>query len=178
MSDRQSGNGRFDPAAFLRDEKDASEAGPAAKAVDNVALLPAMNDPYKAAGFADSEVNRLVLVMGRDGFRIGENAYVAFQYVHIDIGQFGFTANGQVFSFVISGLQPKLVTVHGRNVLKIFDQISLRRIPWIRQADHDYRAVGGIGGTESIITKLEVEDWRRMPEQAAKLEEVLELHDA
>ena len=94
------------------------------------------------------------------------------------MGQFGFTANGQVFSFVVSDIQPKLVTVHGRNLLRIFDQISLRRIPWIRQADRDFRAGDGVGDTDPIITRLEVDDWRRMPEQAAKLAEALDVHEA
>ena len=49
-------------------------------------LLPALNDPYKAAGIVDGEVSRLVLVMGKDGFRIGHTAYIMLQYVHLGIG--------------------------------------------------------------------------------------------
>jgi hypothetical protein len=146
--------------------------------VENAALLPALNDPYKAGGFAEHEVSRLVLVMGRDGFHAGANAYIAFQYVHIGMGQLGFTRDGQVFSFVFSDIQPKLFTVHGRNVLRIFDQISLRRMPWIREADRDYRQPGAAPDTEPIITRIEVEDWKRPREQADHLAEVLDMQGA
>ena len=182
MNDRASAGRLFDPAAYQRPEPEsrhAARAADTAKAVDNVALLPALSDPYKAAGTADNtEVSRLVLVMGKDGFLSGQTAYIAFQYVHLSMGEFGFTTDGQWFSFIVSDLQPKLVTVHGRNVLKIFDQISLRRIPWIRQADRDFRAGNGVGSTEPVITRLKVEDWKRKPEQAAKLAEALELREA
>ena len=171
MNDRQYAKETFDPAAYRKAEPDA-------KPVEKAALLPALNDPYKAGGFADSEVSRLVLVMGKDGFHVGETAYIAFQYVHLGIGQFGFTADGQWFNFVISDIQPKLVTVHGRNVLRIFDYISLRRMPWIRQADRDFRAGNGVGHTEPVITRIEVEDWKREPEQAENLSEVLNMHQA
>jgi hypothetical protein len=171
MNDKQPSNGTFDPTIF---RKGASDPKPA----EDGALLPALNDPYKAAGFVDSDVSRLVLVMGKDGFRMGENAYIVFQYVHIGMGQFGFTANGQVFSFVFSDLQPKLVTVHGRNLQRIFDYISLRRMPWIRQADRDFRSTDGITDKEPIITRIDVEDWKRKPEQAESLSEVLDVHEA
>jgi len=171
MSDRQPPKGTFDPTSYLK-------VGSEAKPVEKAALLPALNDPYKADGFVDNEVSRLVLVMGKDGFRIGENAYIVLQYVHIGMGQFGFTANGQVFSFVFSDIQPKLVTVHGRNLLRIFDYIGLRRMPWIRQTDRDFRAGNGVAETEPVITLIEIEDWEREPEQAGRLREAMGLHQA
>lgn len=131
MNDRQYARETYDPTTYRKGEPDAKPA-------EKTALLPALNDPYKAGGFVDNKVSRLVLVMGKDGFHFGETAYIAFQYVHLGMGEFGFTADGQVFNFVISDIQPKLVTVRGRNVLRIFDYISLRRMPWIRQADRDY----------------------------------------
>jgi len=146
--------------------------------VEKAALLPALNDPYKAAGFADSEVSRLVLVMAKDGFHVGETAYIAFQYVHLGMGEFGFTADGQWFNFVISDLQPKLVTVRGRNLQRIFDYISLRRMPWIRQSDRDFRSTDGTTDKEPIITRIKVEDWKRKPEQAESLSEALDVHEA
>lgn len=171
MNDKPPTKGIFDPTIF---RKGASEPKPA----EDAALLPALNDPYKAGGFVDSDVSRLVLVMGKDGFRIGGNAYIVFQYVHIGMGQLGFTANGQVFSFVFSDLQPKLVTVHGRNLQRIFDYISLRRMPWIRQLDRDFRAGDDITDKEPIITRIDVEDWKRKPEHAESLSEVLDVHQA
>lgn len=182
MNDRQYLRNTFDPTAYRREEEpDAKPAAPdpaasAAKPADKAALLPALTDPYAAGGFVENEVSRLVLVMGKDGFRIGGSAYIVFQYVHMGIGQLGFTANGQVFSFVFADLQPKLVTVHGRNLQRIFDYISLRRMPWIRQADRDFRAVGGTSD-EPFISRIVIEDWKRMPEQAANLSEALGVHE-
>src|SRR4051812_34753748 len=126
------------------------------------ALLPSFTDPYQAAGFVEKEVSRLVLIMGHDGFTPGGTAYHFLQYVHIDMGEFGFTANGQVFHFVFSGRQPKLVTVHGRNLVRICDYISLRRMQWIRQADRDFRPVDAADDDEPIITLIEVTDWMRL----------------
>jgi hypothetical protein len=115
--------------------------------------------------------------MGKDGFRPGETAYVMLQYVHVGLGQFGFTATGQRFTLVVSDLQPKLVTVEGRNLLKTFDYIGLRRMPWIRQADRDFRAIGG-EDTEAVITRIVVEDWKRLEPETSGLAEMLELHQA
>jgi hypothetical protein len=116
---------RYDPVKYLREP-----ARP--DTLEKAALLPGLNTDYKASGTVDNEVSRLVLVMGKDGFRIGSTAYITLQYVHLGIGLLGFTANGQVFSFLFSDLQPKLLTVYGRNLLRIYDYIGLRRMPWIR----------------------------------------------
>jgi hypothetical protein len=70
----------------------------------------------------------------------------------------GFTAEGQVFRFVSSDFQPRLVTVCGHNLTQLCDQISMRRLQWIRQADGDYRAP--VSGDEPIITRIEIRDWR------------------
>ena len=93
------------------------------------AQLPGLNDAYKASAHpASGEVGSLVLIMGKDGFKLGATAYHIMQYVHIGLGEFGFEADGQVFRFLFSDLQPKLVTVRGRNLLRICDYIGLRRI--------------------------------------------------
>jgi hypothetical protein len=126
------------------------------------ATLPGLNDAYQAAGQPENhEVSRLVIVMGREGFRPGGTAYLFFQYVHLGLGEFGFTADGQFFRFVFADIQPKLVTVHGRNLLRICDAISLRRMPWIRVADRDFRAADGGESREPIIVRIEVADWVR-----------------
>jgi hypothetical protein len=135
----------------------------APEAADKAAALPGLTTRYKAAGTPENgEVSRLVLVMGQEGFKPGGTAYYHMQYVHIDIGEFGFTPNGHVFRFVFSGRQPKLVTVHGGGLLRICDYIALRRMPWIRQADRDFRLVGGGADDELIITRIEVTDWVRL----------------
>lgn len=137
--------------------------GEAARA-ERDAKLPGLGDPYQAAGHPENgEVSRLVLVMGRDGFKAGGKAYHFLQYVHISLGEFGFWDDGQHFTFVFSDLQPKLVTVRGRNLLRICDYISLRRMPWIRVADRDFRMSTGVEGEEPIITGIEVTDWVREP---------------
>jgi hypothetical protein len=118
------------------------------------ALLPAQDNPYKAAGIADNnELPSLVLIMGKEGFKDGSTAYYSVQYVHLGLGEFGFTEDGQWFRFVVSDLQPKQITVRGRDLLRIFDYIRLRRLPWIREADRDLR------NGEPIITQLDIDDW-------------------
>jgi hypothetical protein len=130
------------------------------------ALLPALGDPYKAAGTPDSgEISRLVLVMGKDGFKPEGTAYYFLQYVHLSLGEFGFWDDGQWFTFIWSDVQPKLVTVRGRNLLRISDYISLRRLPWIRQADRDFR--GAAPRDEPIITRIELTDWVRLQDGKA-----------
>ena len=146
---------RIDPTIYLREPASSEKA----------ALLPSLNTAYKASGTVDNEVSRLVLVMGKDGFRPGGNAYVALQYVHMGVGEFGFTANDQVFRFVFSDIQPKLLTVHGRNLLRIFDYICLRRMPWIRQTDRDFRAIDAGMDTEPVITRIDIDDWQRLATQ-------------
>ena len=115
----------------------------------------------------------LVIVMGKNGFRIGSTAYVTLQYVHLGTGLLGFTANGQVFSFLFSDLQPKLLTVHGRNLLRMYHHIGLRRIAWIRQTDRDFRLVGD-DADEPVITRIDVSNWKRPKEEqeAALAEEM------
>jgi len=154
---------RLKPLPFVR---------PAGKArPEKEALLPSLGDPYQAAGFADSEASRLVLIMGKDGFKPGGTAYYFLQYVHIGLGEFGFEAGGQFFRFVFADIQPKLVTVHGRNLLRMCDAVALRRVLWARQAeaDRDFRAEpapakaggGGVGSSEPFISRIEVADWVR-----------------
>lgn len=131
--------------------------GDAAKA-ETEARLPRAGDPYQAAGLPDnSELSRLVLIMGKEGFKAGSTAYHFLQYVHLGLGEFGHWDDGQWFNFVVSDLQPKLVTVRGRDLLRICDYIALRRMSWIRQADRDF--LDGGGDTGPIITRIEVTDW-------------------
>jgi hypothetical protein len=137
----------------------------AAKAAERDAKLPGFDDPYQAAGHPENgELSRLVLVMGKDGFKPGGTAYLIMQYVHISMGRFGFLDDGQWFDFVFADVQPKLVTARGRNLVRICDYLSLRRMPWIRQADRDFWRGDGVADTEPIITRLEVTDWVRLKE--------------
>ena len=99
MSDDDEKVERLKPLPFLR---------PAGKArVEENVLWPGFNDPYQAAGGPENdEISRLVVVLGRDGFREGATAYHIFQYVHLDECEVGFTASGdQWFRFLFSGRQ-------------------------------------------------------------------------
>lgn len=128
-------------------------------------LWPRLADPYKASGTpGHHEVSRLVVVMGKDGFKPGATAYHILQYVHIGVGEFGFDAAGdQWFRFLFADRQPKLLTACGRGILRICDYIALRRMPWIRLADRDFRAGDGATDDAPIFTRITVEDW--MPAQ-------------
>jgi hypothetical protein len=123
-------------------------------APERTAVLPGMNDLYQAAGYADSEMNRLVLVMGKYGFRTGGTAYVFMPYMYIGKVELGFTAEGQMFRFILSDTEPQLVTAYGQNLLHICDQISQRKMQWIREADEDFRAP--VSGGEPLITSIEI----------------------
>jgi hypothetical protein len=149
-----------------------------ASSADKAAKLPGVNDAYLAAGTPENgEASRLVLVMGQDGFRAGGTAYVFLQYAHIGLGQFGFTVGEQDFSFVFSDIRPKLVVVHGRNLLRICDYVSLRRMPWIRQADRDFRPGDGVADAEPFIRLIEIRDWMPPRSLAEDLARHMEVHE-
>jgi hypothetical protein len=163
---------RMKPKLYVRDARAADSAREG-----HDAKLPGLADPYQAAGLAEhNEVSRLVLVMGKDGFTAGGVAYHFLQYVHISRGGFGFYDDGQRFTFLWSDLEPKQVTVRGRNLLRICDYISLRRMPWIRVADRDFRAGAGAESEAPIITGIEIVDWKpkRKPAAQVELEKLLE----
>jgi hypothetical protein len=156
-------NGKDDKVTPLKPEpyRRGTAEGKLASTPDRDGLLPSPDAPYKAAGLVENnEVSRLVLVMGKEGFKAGGTAYVSLQYVHLGLGEFGFDENGQWFSYVFSDIQAKLLKVHGRNILKYFDYISLRRLPWIRLADRDFRPGDGVADDEPIFTKIAVENWK------------------
>jgi hypothetical protein len=156
---------KYDPTKYLRDVTPPRDTPPPAPAAtDQAGLLPGLNSPYKAASTVDGEVTRLVVIMGRDGFRIGSTAYFTLQYAHIGTGEFGFTANGQVFRYPFFDYQPKLLTVHGRNVLRIYHHIGLKRMGWIRMTDRDFTLVGD-EADEPVITRVEVTNWKRPKEE-------------
>jgi hypothetical protein len=122
-------------------------------AVEGNVLLPGYGDPYRAAGPESSEsLTRLACIMGKEGFQPGGKAYRFFQYVHLDSDtDFGFTKDGQIITLRFAGMNPVLVVIRGRNLLRICDAIHLHRIPWIRVADRDFA-----DGQLEIITAIEI----------------------
>ena len=149
---------RYNPSKYLSDKPSPA---------DKAGLLPGPNTPYTAAATAfESDVPQLVVIMGKAGFEPGGVAYHNFPYSHIDPGEFGFTAEGgHVFRYPFNGLQPRLLTVHGRDLLRMWQQIGAKRLPWIRQADRDFRLVVGGEADEPFITRIEVTDWEPKPKE-------------
>lgn len=146
---------RFQPKPYLR----AVEGSAARPAID--AAWPTLADPYRAAGTADNDsVPRLVVVMGRDRFKPGGGtAYHALQYAYLGAGEFGFEPDGQWFRFPFHEPGRRIIlTAHGRGILRAGDYISLRRMPWIRLADRDFRTGDGLPDDEPIFTRIEVEE--------------------
>jgi hypothetical protein len=137
----------------------ASEKGVSLRAAEGESLLPGDGDPYKAAGMQSNEsLTRLCLIMGRESFQAGGKPYRFFQYVHLDSDtDFGFTKDGQVITLRFAGLNPVIVIVKGRNLLRICDYIHLHRLPWIRVADRDFAE-----GSKEIITSIEVIESRQI----------------
>lgn len=129
-------------------------------------LVPGLQSPYQAAATATTEETRLVVMMDKSGFQPGGTAYFTFQYSHIDIGRFGFTDAGQWFSFPFYDLQPRLLTVHGRNLFRVYLEIGSKRMPWIRVSDRDYRPPANADADEPIITRASVTNWK--PEKSER----------
>jgi hypothetical protein len=140
-------------------EKTRRAASPASDRVVSLheaegnALLPGYGDPYKAAAPPSNEgLTRLCCIMGKEGFQPGGKAYRFFQYVHLDSDtDLGFTKDGQAITLRFAGMNPVLVIIRGRNLLRICDYIHLHRMPWIRVADRDFAE-----GQKEIITAIEI----------------------
>jgi hypothetical protein len=131
----------------------SSDGAVSLPAAEGNALLPGYGDPYKAAAPPSNEgLTRLCCIMGKEGFQPGGKAYRFFQYVHLDSDtDLGFTKDGQAITLRFAGMNPVLVIVRGRNLLRICDTIHLHRMPWIRVADRDFAE-----GQKEIITAIEI----------------------
>jgi hypothetical protein len=81
--------------------------------------------------------------------------------VRLGEGEFGYFNDGQDFRFVFADIQPKRLTVRGRDLLRIYDQISPRRMPLIRLAERDFRPGDGAERAAPIITGTEVPKLKR-----------------
>jgi hypothetical protein len=127
---------------------------------DSDDVLPLAGDPYQAYAMpVKNALTRLCCVMGHEGFRPGGKAYRFFQYVHLDSDtDLSFTPQGQVLTLRFAGMKPVIVTIRGRNLVRLCDYIHLHRMPWIRVADRDFQATDGSGDNEPIITGFQVVD--------------------
>jgi hypothetical protein len=145
---------RLRPRPYVR------TAGAAEDAAEADALWPRFNDPYRAAGKPENhEIPRLVVVMGKDGFKPGATAYHILQYPHIGSAEFGFDADGQWFRVPFYEMRrPRLLSACGRGILRYCDYIGLRRMPWIRMSDRDFQPGDGEADDAPIFTRIEVTD--------------------
>jgi hypothetical protein len=122
-------------------------------------------DPYEAASESEQSDGDLVLIMGAAGFKPGGQSHETVQYVHIGHGTFGYQADGlQVFSYVFGDMQPKLLTVRGRNLLRIYHRVGKRKPSWLRLADRDFRDGDGVPSNTPIILQMTLTDWKRRRE--------------
>jgi hypothetical protein len=147
------------PSMYRRNERAANQ---------QKAALPSPDDPYEASGTGDAhEQPVLVLIMGAP-------PYHAFEYVHVQNVVWDVTPGGEeVIRFVYAGFEPKRAAVYGDDLLRMWHQIVLRQIAWIRVARRDFRPVGA-ASAGPVITRIEVTDWTRPRPQAEDLVKALE----
>jgi hypothetical protein len=69
-----------------------------------------------------------------------------------------------VFSYVFGDMQPKLLTVRGRNLLRIYHRVGKRKPSWLRLADRDFRDGDGVPSNTPIILQMTLTDWKRRRE--------------
>jgi hypothetical protein len=136
----------------------ADDAAPGdADGPDIEAFWPGFSNAGAAGALAAQELPRLVVAMGKEGFKPGATAFYTLQYFHMGLGEFGYDDDGQWFRFPFH--QPKggkLLLARGRNIMGCANAISLHRLPWIRMADRDLRPAGGGSDDTPIFTKIEV----------------------
>lgn len=152
---------RLNPDDFGNKNGDSGASG-------DEADLPGEKTPYQAMALqANHEITSLIVIMGKDGWLPGGTAYHSLDYMHMGHGTFGFIANGeQEFWFPFADpVEPVGLRVRGRNVLKAFRLISLKRMPWIRMKDEgrDFQAGEAANDRTPVITRIEVKPW--VPEE-------------
>ena len=122
---------------------------------------PGIADPYRAAATPENDaIARLVVVMGRDRFKPGDQpAYYTLPYHDMGTGEYGVGKDFQWFRipFYESG-RCRLLKAQGRSILRICDYISLSRMPWIRLADRDFRPGDGADADTPIFTHISVDE--------------------
>jgi hypothetical protein len=108
--------------------------------------LPDASAPYRAHALpANKPVYTLHCCLGKDGYR-------SFQYVHLDSDNSFQTASaGHVITLRFAGTQVMQVTLKGRNLRRLYDNLHQHRIPWIMRADRDLAEE-----QEAIITAIEI----------------------
>lgn len=127
-------------------------------AVQADAALPSYADDYKAAAVQSNDsLTRLCCVMGREGFQPGGKAYRFFQYVHLDSDtDLQYSKDGQIVTLRFAGSKPVVITMRGRNLLRVCDYIHLHRIAWVRVADRDFTSADPGDHNRPIITAISI----------------------
>lgn len=135
---------------FLAEILDVEKPGPEPELKEAEAIsLADMDGKYATLRPDNKAVMRLHVVDRPGNVR-------SFQYVHLDSdSRFGHTKNGQFFVLRFIGSQTMQVTVHGRNLWRLYDYIVLHRWPYLRVADRDFA-----GDKEAIVTAVDIEEVR------------------
>ena len=69
-----------------------------------------------------------------------------------------------MFSYVFGDMQPKLLTVRGCNLLRIYHRVGKRKPSWLRLSDRDFRDGDGVPSNTPIILQMTLTDWKRRRE--------------
>jgi len=120
---------------------------------------PDLSGPYRAFGHPRSHaLPSLVLYFNAEERRKYGRKKMQIQYEHLDSDDpqsEGFAADGQSFSFVVSGARRAMrVTARGRALEEGYDWLLQHRLPWMRSADADRDF--GQGGS-AVITSFVIE---------------------
>lgn len=92
---------------------------------------------------ANKEIGRLHVIDSKGVVR-------TFNYDHLDVEH---RFDGERFSVVFAGTKHYRIDVTGRNLWRVYDYITIRRWPYLRQAPRDFASDG-----EMIITLIEIHD--------------------
>jgi hypothetical protein len=136
------GNG---PAAAARAEQES-------RAEPEVLTLAQMDGSAETMRPADKEIARLHVIL-KDG------SVRTFINDHLDV-EHRFESGK--FSLVFAGTKHWRIDVEGRNLWQVFDYLTLRRWPYLREATRDFAGDG-----ETIITRIAIHDVTPQPAGAA-----------
>jgi hypothetical protein len=78
----------------------------------------------------------------------------SFQYVHLDSHS---TYAAECITLKFLGMEPVRVSIHGRNLWRLYDYIHQHRIAWIMQASRDFAQDGQTVVTQITFAKVAAE---------------------
>jgi hypothetical protein len=88
-------------------------------------------------------------ILGADGYR-------SFQYVHLDSdSSLSADGKGQVIRLRFSSSKITAVTIRGRNLWRLYDQIHQHKMAWVMRMDRDRDFAAG---NEPVVTAIDIEE--------------------